>query len=188
MKRSYIETHGTCSSAKKVLCVCPTKMVSQGRLVSSSPYCHGNCTFHWITTEFSEFGGNESNLHIALLFLQPEEVTKMKQTYTFSMSSGCHEKMVSGGKFYFLNELCEGMGGRQQWKVCLQNTEGFCLCNHSTNSPLIRCHWKKNNLSVKKCLKTHINMLVCNVAALQPWFCHRKTSGNHLYFGSSVED
>lgn len=68
-------------------CVCPNKVVSQGRLVSSSPYCHWNCTFHRITTEFSAFGGNKSNLHVALLWSQPEEVAKMKQTYTFSTSS-----------------------------------------------------------------------------------------------------
>lgn len=151
IKRSYIERRGTCSWAKKVMCVCPHKGVSQGRLLASSPYCHWNCTFRWITTQFSVFWGNKSNLPVALVWLQPEEVTKMKQTYTFSMSSsGHHEKIISEGKFYFLNESYEGMGGRQQWKLCLQNTGGFCLYNHSTKSPLIRCHWKKN-ISQKKC-------------------------------------
>lgn len=84
-----------------------------------------------------------------------------------------------------------GMGRRQQWKLWLKNTDFFVhvitqqihLSSGSTGTKII--YQSKN---VKKHAHTYTHLFICNVPALQPWFCHRQTRGSHWYFGSSVEE
>lgn len=151
MKKNDTEILNACIQVKNLSYVCPSKVVSQGRLAFSS---HSACHSHTALCKYriqcvQENKENKSNfafyqqIHSSALVIG----IRVHAGETLSTAScGQHEKSDDSREVLYSKSSYDGDGRKAAMKIVAKEHRFFFfgLCNHS-NFPPIRCYLKKES-------------------------------------------